>query len=85
MIAPGDRYGPWADQIDDAERRARLRGLRAIVRLQLGPRGQHLAAELARAESNAVALEYALAALNSLGAIDRRHVLASYAALARSA
>ena len=84
-ITPADRFGPWSDAIDAAERRARLRCLRAIVHLFLGPRGEPLTCELRRAESNDQALEYALAALNGLAALDRRRVLASYAALHRPA
>jgi hypothetical protein len=40
---------------------------------------------LAQAEADPAALEPALAALNRLASHDRRHVLASYAALSRSA
>ena len=37
MIAPADRFGPWREGIDPAERLARLR---SIARLTLGPRGE---------------------------------------------
>lgn len=85
MIAPADRFGPWADDIDRAERLARLRSLRAIVRLTTGPRGDRLAGELHRAEHDASRLPAALAALDALAVLDRRQVLGSYAALHRNA
>ena len=83
MIASPDRFGPWADGLDHAERVARCRCLRAIVHLSLGLRGQGLADELDRAERNDQALQYALFGLNALAPVDRRHVLASCAALHR--
>lgn len=84
-IPAADRFGPWSDRIDAAERVARLRSLRAIVRLTTGPRGERLAVLLSRAEQDAAALAPALAALNALAALDRRMVLGSFAALHRSA
>lgn len=83
-IPAADRFGPWSDRIDAAERLARLRSLRAIVRFSTGPRGDRLAGLLHRAEQDAAALEPALAALNALASLDRRSVLASFAALHRS-
>ncbi|WP_342150370.1 hypothetical protein [Methylorubrum sp. SB2] len=83
MIALTDRFGPWADDIDRAERLARLRSMRAIVRLATGPRGEALANELHRAERDASRLPFALAALDHLAPLDRRQILASYAALHR--
>lgn len=85
MIAPIDQWGPFRPDIDAAERLARLRSLRAIVRLSTGPRGDRLAGLLHRAERDTAALEPALAALNALATLDRRSVLASFAALHRSA
>lgn len=84
-IPAADRFGPWSDRIDGSERVARLRSLRAIVRLTTGPRGECLAALLHRAERDASALVPALSALNALAALDRRTVLGSFAALHRSA
>ncbi|WP_342148160.1 hypothetical protein [Methylorubrum sp. SB2] len=83
MIPADARFGPWSDHIDAAERLARLRSLRAIVRLTTGPRGEALADELHRAERDASRLPFALAALDSLAPLDRRQVLSSYAALHR--
>ncbi|EHP94973.1 hypothetical protein MetexDRAFT_0138 [Methylorubrum extorquens DSM 13060] len=84
-IPPADRFGPWSDRIDVTERVARLRSLRAIVRLTTGPRGDRLADLLHHAEQDAAALVPALAALNHLAALDRRAVLTSFARLHRSA
>lgn len=84
-IPAADRFGPWSDRIDAAERVARLRSLRAIVRLSTGPRGDRLAELLRRAERDTATLAPALAALNALAALDRRSVLGSFAALHRSA
>ena len=83
MIPAADRWGPFADGLDRTERVGRLRTLQAITHLSLGPRGEPLVCELRRAETGKVALEYALAGLNSLAPLDRRRILASYAALSR--
>lgn len=85
MIAARDAWGPFRRDLDEAERRARLRCLRAVVHLSTGLRGADLAALLRRAESDPSALPAAIDALDRLAGLDRRHVLASYAALARSA
>lgn len=85
MIAPMDRWGPFADGIDNAERLARLRALRAITHLCAGPRGDRLAAELRRAEGDVSRLPTALAEIAALAALDRRQVLASFARLHHSA
>jgi hypothetical protein len=78
-----DRWGPWAAGIDDCERRARLRSLRAIVRMHLGPRGAILERALHCAETGAVSLEALHGILSRLPSLDLRKVLASYAALTR--
>lgn len=85
MIAPADAWGPFRPDLDEAERRARLRCLRAVVHLSTGRRGDELADHLRRAEQDPAALPLALAALERLAGLDRRHVLASYAALNRNA
>jgi hypothetical protein len=85
MIAAIDRWGPFADGIDNAERLARLRALHAITHLCAGPRGDRLANELHRAERDVSRLPVALEALGALTALDRRQVLASFARLHRSA
>lgn len=85
MIAPSDQWGPFAPGIEAAELRARLRSLRQTARLLIGPRGAELCRWLAQAETDPAALEPACRALDALAANDRRQILASYAALARSA
>lgn len=85
MILPIDRWGPFADDISNAERLARLRSLRAITHLCAGPRGNRLADELRRAEYDVSCLPAALAEIDALAALDRRQVLASFARLHRSA
>ncbi|MGT2482371.1 hypothetical protein ACU4GR_33870 (plasmid) [Methylobacterium oryzae CBMB20] len=85
MIPARDTWGPFAPGLDPAEYRARLRCLRAVVRLTTGPRGEALTHHLRRAETDPAALPLALAALNRLAGLDLRHVVASYAALNRVA
>ena len=85
MIRPSDQFGPWAPGLDPAELRARLRAMRALARVLCGPRASDLCRLLAKAETDAAALEPALAALDRLPSNDRRHVLASYRALSRAA
>lgn len=77
-----DRWGPFASGIDTAELRARLRALRTIVHLRLGERGAALARLLHGAETDVSILDRAVELLNRLPSLDRRRVLASYAALA---
>ena len=83
VLSPSWNRGPWAAKITDAERLARLRSLRAIVRVLAGPRGADLAAALKRAESYIEALADAADLLEQLPAVPLRHVLASYAELSR--
>lgn len=83
MTASVDRWGPFADGLDPAERVARLRCLRTIVHLCCGWRGHRLKDCLWRAERNDTALVEALAALDVLEPLDRRRVLATYAALSK--
>lgn len=88
LLAPStspDRCGPWSDLIDEPERCARLRGLQAIVRLLIGSRGAELTDLLRQAEREPADLEPAWAALDALAALYRRTVLASFAALHRTA
>lgn len=80
-----DRWGPFALDIDPCERRARLRSLRAIVRMLLGPRGDLLARAIHCAEEGMVGLDVLHGALSRLPSLDYRKVLASYAALTRPA
>ena len=82
-LAPARRFGPWADDLDQAERLARLRSLRALARVLAGPRADDLVALLAQAETDDTVLPAAADALDALAPLDMRKVLASYAALAR--
>lgn len=85
MIAPGEAWGPFARDLDDAERRARLRSLRQTARLLAGPRAADLCQLLARAETDPASLEPAIHTLNAMAATDKRQIWAAYAALSRSA
>lgn len=85
MIPASSAFGPWRPDIEPAERLARLRSLRAITRLHLGPRGTAFAEALRRAETDPDQLEAALRQLDALASLDRRTVLASFAALHRPA
>lgn len=85
MIPAADRWGPFRDDLDHGERKARLRCLRAVVHLSTGPRGQALADLLLRAEQDDDLLPPALSALASLDPLDKRRVWASYATLNRPA
>ncbi|GJE14786.1 hypothetical protein [Methylobacterium longum] len=85
MIPAADTWGPFRSDIDQPERVARLRCLRAVVHLSTGPRGQALADLLLRAEQDDELLPPALSALASLDPLDKRRVWASYAALNRTA
>lgn len=82
-LRPADRYGPWADGLSTAERRARLRCLRAIVHLVCGSHGADLAATLEQAEYDADALRRSVDELGRLASLDRRKVLTTFATLHR--
>lgn len=84
MIFSGDQWGPFAEGLDPAEQRARLRSLRALARVYCGPRAADLCSLLAQAETNPEALEPANVALNRLAPLDRRAILASFARLSTS-
>lgn len=85
MIPAADAWGPWAPNLDPAERRARLRSLRALARVYAGPRALTVCQLLAQAETDADALEPASRAINNLAPLDRRAILASFARLAITA
>jgi hypothetical protein len=75
-----EAIGPWAAGIDDAERVARCRELRALSHVYLG-RVHPLTAALGRALLDWSALEPARAELSAIPALQRRRLLATYAAL----
>ena len=82
-FAPARQVGPWAPDLDPAERLARLRGLSAMVRFLAGPCGAALTELLRQAETDESALTAAADALDALAPLDTREVLLSYASLAR--
>lgn len=82
-LPPGDRFGPWADDLPDIERVARLRCMRAIVALHCGRVGIVLVEALRAAETDPAALVSSSEKLRLLPPLYRRRVLASYAALNR--
>lgn len=82
-MTSADEWGPFDPAIDDCERRARLRSLRAIARMLLGPRGDLLDRSLRCAETGAVSMQMLHSVLTRLPSLDYRKVLASYAALVR--
>lgn len=74
-------WGPWEPGLDPAERKARLRALRALVRAYAGPKGADLAQALRAAETDLSALGRASDLLAHLPTVPARHVLAAYARL----
>lgn len=81
-ICPSDRFGPWAPDLDRAEYVARCRSMRGLARLLAGDRAGSLCDALKTAEDDKGLLVAALVALDALASLDRRRILASYAALA---
>ncbi|TDR95669.1 hypothetical protein EV668_0053 [Enterovirga rhinocerotis] len=77
-------WGPFLPGLDPAERKARLRSLRALVKVMSGSRGADVEFAILRAEisgDDADMLGEAEATFGRLGAIDQRRVLASFASL----
>lgn len=75
-------YGQWRPGIDAAERRARLRSLRALAGVIAGPRADALYGLLLAAGTDDIGLDLAADALEDLAPLDLRRVLANYAARA---
>jgi len=73
-------FGPWARDIDPAERLARLRSMRALALLHCRQETDFINT-LRRAETDDKALPAALEYLNRLPALRRRHLLSTYAQL----
>lgn len=80
-ICPSNRFGPSAPDLDRAEYVARCRSMRGQARLLAGERAGFLCDALRTTEDDKGVLVAAFAACNSLAALDRRRLLASYAAL----
>lgn len=72
-------WGPFLPNLDHAERLARLRSLRAIVRMRCGPRARLLDIALQDAERDDDQLAYAAAEFARLAPLDQRRVLATFA------
>ena len=85
FIRPADAWGPFAPDLDPNERVARLRILRAVSHLLLGPRGLALQDAIRAAERHRTMgrLCEVLVEIDTLAPKDRRHILASYAAVTR--
>jgi hypothetical protein len=62
MIPTSDRWGPFTDGLNDPERVARCRCLRAVVHLTTGPRGETATRLLQVAERDPAALSDAVPA-----------------------
>ncbi|WP_155935294.1 hypothetical protein [Methylobacterium sp. 10] len=77
-MSPADQWGPFALDLDPCEYRARLRTLRTIASMRLGPRGTGLTKILHACEIEPDLLDIAVDVLNRLPSLDRRGVLASY-------
>jgi len=67
----------WHD-LPDAERRARLRALQALVRILAGPAGRELVSVLRQAEANTAALPAADAEIDALPTVTRRRILSTF-------
>lgn len=80
-MTSANHWGPFDPAITDCERLARLRGLRAIVRLVTGPRGESVTRALRCAEDDVSFLDHAMAALERLAALDKRKIWSSYLGL----
>jgi hypothetical protein len=80
-----DSFGPWSAGLDDAERLARLRSLRALVQIFAGAR-HPLVIALAQAEADTSDEAAALAweALMTMPTRSRRNILASMCELLKT-
>lgn len=83
-IRPRDGWGPFAGNLDPAERMARARSLRTLLHVHCGAAGREAGELLRQAERDPAALPDALAAFDRLPALSQRRVLATYGAVARA-
>lgn len=85
IIRAADAWGPFAADLEPGERLARLRVLRAVSQLLLGPRGLALQDAIRAAEQHRTMrrLYEVLVEIDTLAAKDRRRILTSYAAVTR--
>ena len=82
MTAAPEPWGPWAPDLDAAERLARFRSLRTLVQVFAGP-DHALVAALANAEIDPAAANAAWEALSTTPSLTRRRVLSTFAAIHR--
>jgi hypothetical protein len=75
-------FGPWLPGIPEAERRAALRALAALVAVFAGSHDPAVAA-LRHAELDISTSDQALAMFDQLPALPRRKIIATYAQLMR--
>lgn len=76
-------FGPFLPDLEPGERKAQVRSLRALVRVLTGPRGKDAATALLAAEiaPDAETLSEAERTFDGLAPVNRRRVLASFAAV----
>ena len=79
-----DAFGPWADGLDDAEKMARLRSMRALCQLLAGPKHQMTLALAAAEAGDEEAAALAWSALETMPSRQRRNILASLSELMKS-
>ena len=84
MIAYIDQWGPFIEGLDAKRRRERLRSLGYLVRFNCGSREPELSRLLVVAETDATALEPAVAALNGLPLATRKAILDAYTRLSEA-
>jgi hypothetical protein len=82
VTAIPEAWGPWAPNLPEPERIGRLRSLQTLVRVFAGP-DHPFAAALANAETDPAAAAAAWTALNTVPAVPRRKILATFAAVNR--
>ena len=80
MTASLRRYGPWADDLPDAERSAQFRELHALAYLIVG-RAHPLVAALRDAANDAGCAEKVWHLLGAVPARQQRHVVCTLATL----
>lgn len=74
-------WGPFMPDLAAGERKARLRALRALVKVMLGPRGRDAAVALLSAEiagDDPETLTAAATEFDHLAPLDRRRVLSAF-------
>jgi hypothetical protein len=80
VTAVPEPWGPWTPNLPEPERIGRLRSLQTLVCVFAGP-DHPFAAALANAETDPAAAAWT--ALNTVPAVPRRKILATFAAVNR--